>query len=47
VSRFADQNRGTPCPSSTIASGSEGVVVEGKAAARAGDTAGCAGSTIV
>ena len=31
-----------PCPSSTVTSGSGDVMVEGKPAARAGDTAGCA-----
>jgi len=41
----ADQSGNAPCPS-TITSGSDSVVVEGKQAARAGDTTGC-GSTVV
>ena len=41
----ADQAGQPPC-ASTITSGSEGVMVEGKEAARAGDTTGC-GSTVV
>jgi uncharacterized Zn-binding protein involved in type VI secretion len=32
-----------PCPSGTDTSGSSSVTMEGKPAARAGDTAGCAG----
>ena len=35
-----------PCPQGTIASGSDGVMVEGKQAARTGDATGC-GSTVV
>jgi uncharacterized Zn-binding protein involved in type VI secretion len=35
-----------PCGYSTVTSGSSDVMVEGKAAARAGDTAGCAGTII-
>ena len=35
-----------PCPQGSIASGSDSVMVEGKQAARAGDTTGC-GSTVV
>ena len=41
----ADQNAGAPC-ASTITSGSEGVIVEGKKAARAGDTTGCGGPVV-
>jgi len=33
-----------PCPSGTVTSGSSSVTVEGKQVARAGDTAGCAGT---
>jgi len=33
-----------PCGSSTVTSGSSSVTVEGKQAARAGDSAGCAGT---
>ncbi|MGB0058390.1 MAG: PAAR domain-containing protein [Methyloceanibacter sp.] len=36
-----------PLRAGTVTSGGGDVVVEGKQAARAGDTAGCAGSTIV
>jgi uncharacterized Zn-binding protein involved in type VI secretion len=48
VAAFAEDSR-NPCGSSTVTSGSGDVVVEGKQAARAGDTIGCpgAGSTIV
>lgn len=43
----ADQNGQAPCPAdSTITSGSSSVTVDGKQAARAGDTTGC-GSAIV
>lgn len=35
-----------PCSSSSVASGSGDVMVEGKQAARAGDSAGCAGTII-
>jgi uncharacterized Zn-binding protein involved in type VI secretion len=35
-----------PCGASTVTSGSGDVMVEGKQAARAGDTAGCAGPII-
>jgi uncharacterized Zn-binding protein involved in type VI secretion len=35
-----------PCPAGTATSGSGDVMVEGKQAARAGDTAGCAGPII-
>jgi uncharacterized Zn-binding protein involved in type VI secretion len=33
-----------PCPPDTVTAGSSSVTVEGKPAARAGDTAGCAGT---
>jgi uncharacterized Zn-binding protein involved in type VI secretion len=33
-----------PCPASIVTSGSGDVMVEGKQAARAGDSAGCAGT---
>jgi uncharacterized Zn-binding protein involved in type VI secretion len=36
-----------PCAPSTITSDGKGVVVEGKTAARAGNTTGCAGRTIM
>jgi uncharacterized Zn-binding protein involved in type VI secretion len=43
----ADQSGQAPCPAgSTITSGSPSVTVDGKQAARAGDTTGC-GSTVV
>jgi uncharacterized Zn-binding protein involved in type VI secretion len=43
----ADQSGQAPCPAgSTITSGSSSVTVDGKSAARAGDTTGC-GSAIV
>jgi uncharacterized Zn-binding protein involved in type VI secretion len=43
----ADQSGQAPCPAgSTITSGSSSVTVDGKQAARAGDTTGC-GSAIV
>jgi uncharacterized Zn-binding protein involved in type VI secretion len=42
----ADQSVGAPCPASTVTSGSGDVVVEGHAAARAGDTAGCGGTIV-
>jgi uncharacterized Zn-binding protein involved in type VI secretion len=35
-----------PCGSGAVASGSSDVIVEGKQAARAGDSAGCAGTII-
>jgi uncharacterized Zn-binding protein involved in type VI secretion len=35
-----------PCPAGALTSGSGDVMVEGKQAARAGDTAGCAGPII-
>jgi uncharacterized Zn-binding protein involved in type VI secretion len=35
-----------PCGASTVTSGSGDVMVEGKQAARAGDSAGCAGTVI-
>jgi uncharacterized Zn-binding protein involved in type VI secretion len=35
-----------PCPDTTIASGSNDVTVDGKAAARAGDSAGCGGAVV-
>ncbi|MGZ8417352.1 MAG: PAAR domain-containing protein [Methyloceanibacter sp.] len=35
-----------PCPQGSIASGSDSVVVEGKQAARAGDTTGCSSSVV-
>ena len=41
----ADQSGSTPCPS-TIASGSDSVMVDGKQAARAGDATGC-GSAVI
>ena len=41
----ADQSGSAPCPS-TIASGSDSVMVEGKQAARAGDATGC-GSAVI
>ena len=43
LASFAEDTA-NPCASSTITFASEGVVVEGSAAARAGDTAGCAGT---
>jgi len=42
----ADQGGQPPCPQGTITSGSDSVMVEGKQAARTGDSTGC-GSTVV
>lgn len=42
----ADQGGQPPCPQGAITSGSDSVMVEGKQAARAGDSTGC-GSTVV
>ena len=42
----ADQGGQPPCPQGTITSGSDSVIVEGKQAARTGDSTGC-GSTVV
>jgi uncharacterized Zn-binding protein involved in type VI secretion len=41
------ENSASPCGAGTVTSGSGDFIVEGKQAARPGDTAGCAGSTIV
>lgn len=41
-----DQSGQPPCPHGTVTSGSDSVMVEGKQAARAGDSTGC-GSTVV
>ncbi|MGH6826531.1 PAAR domain-containing protein [Methyloceanibacter sp.] len=41
------EDRANPCGAGAVTSGGGDVVVEGKQAARAGDTAGCPGSTIV
>jgi uncharacterized Zn-binding protein involved in type VI secretion len=41
-----DGSAKTPCPDTTIASGSNDVTVDGKAAARAGDSAGCGGAVV-
>ena len=38
------EDSANPCPSGTVTSGSSSVTVEGKQAARTGDTAGCAGT---
>ena len=42
----ADQGGQPPCPQGTITSGSDSLMVEGKQAARTGDSTGC-GSTVV
>jgi len=44
VAVFAEDSA-NPCPAGTVTSGSGNVMVEGKQAARAGDTAGCAGAS--
>ena len=41
-----DGSAKAPCPETTIASGSNDVMVDGKAAARAGDSAGCGGAVV-